>query len=221
MEKLKKEKLALPERGRGVGTRTIRKEIVSRDADGQWERIRKMVGDMPARKMLPIAEEIERINNNTERGLALRKAAVKRMKLKDAQTLAGHVKAFTGDGLDLVLFAHQLLMVEDGEYRGWEVEMADKRWAVEFLADRGFGKAMQSLKVESTVRNASDEELIAEIKLLQEKMGGKVIDVNVLNQKLSGSGNANRENESGRASSLQGCAEGSGISGEDTQNRGV
>ena len=86
----------------------------------------------------------------------------------------------TGDGKDLIAYAYGVLM--EGEvveiptstgtrkalmYRGLEITTKDRIWAVEFLANRGFGKAEQTINISATIENKSTDELKQEaLKLL-------------------------------------------------------
>lgn len=108
----------------------------------------------------------------------------------------------TGNGRDLLDFAYGVLMATDKTkmitsygkeretltYNGMEVTMSDKKWAAEFLANRGFGRAEQHINVETSMTNKSTDELKNEaIKLLRkiahveeaiiEALPQKVIDI--------------------------------------------
>lgn len=53
-------------------------------------------------------------------------------------------------------------------YQGIEISAKEKIWAVEFLANRGFGRAEQNINVTNTIENRSSDELKLEaLKLLQ------------------------------------------------------
>ena len=88
----------------------------------------------------------------------------------------------TGNGRDLLDFAYGVLMASEKTkmitsygkeretltYHGMEVTMNDKKWAAEFLANRGFGRAEQHINVETSITNKSTDELKSEaIKLLR------------------------------------------------------
>lgn len=95
----------------------------------------------------------------------------------------------TGNGRDLVDFALGVLaadvIVEVPTtygvrhvlmYRGIEITAKEKVWAVEFLANRGFGRAEQNINVTNTIENRSSDELKLEaLKLLKKIV--KVKDV--------------------------------------------
>jgi len=55
------------------------------------------------------------------------------------------VRESTRDGAELVEFALKVLRSPDKELDGFPLTMGDKKWACDYLADRGFGKAAQSV----------------------------------------------------------------------------
>mgnify|MGYP001607148957 CR=1 FL=1 len=101
----------------------------------------------------------------------------------------------TGNGRDLLDFAYGVLMATEKKtmptsygkeretlmYSGMEVTMNDKKWAAEFLANRGFGRAEQHINVETSITNKSTDELKSEaIKLLRKiaKVQEVIIEAN-------------------------------------------
>lgn len=90
------------------------------------------------------------------------------------------VQKVTKNGKDLIEFAYGVLMESEpmevptstGKrqamiFRGLEVTQKDRIWAVEFLANRGFGKAEQTINISATIENKSTDELKQEaLKLL-------------------------------------------------------
>lgn len=95
----------------------------------------------------------------------------------------------TGNGRDLIEYAYGVLM-EGKEvevptstgvrkalmYRGVEITSKDRIWAVEFLANRGFGRAEQNINIAATVENKSTDELKLEALKLLHKIA-KVQDI--------------------------------------------
>lgn len=86
----------------------------------------------------------------------------------------------THGGKDLIEFAYGVLTADTivevptstGTrkavlFRGIEITAKEKIWAVEFLANRGFGKAEQTINISATIENKSTDELKQEaLKLL-------------------------------------------------------
>lgn len=86
----------------------------------------------------------------------------------------------TNGGKDLIEFAYGVLTADTIVelptstgirravlFRGIEITAKEKIWAVEFLANRGFGKAEQTINISATIENKSTDELKQEaLKLL-------------------------------------------------------
>jgi len=159
-----------------------------RDMDAEYEAAQASPSDdtwppedspaiIPPMKPLPIAEVINKLKSEDEVYRARKAFLTKNARVTEKQEFVEYIKKFTDDGLDLVLFAWGVLKAEGYEYGGCVIDIKAKIWACEYLTDRAFGKAQQNLKIDSTIHNTSDEELLKEVRLLQEKLGRKVMDV--------------------------------------------
>ncbi len=173
--------------------------LKKRDRDTEFEKAMKDVGGNewppelpsgiaePALKPLPIVETIDKLKVEDERYRARKALLIEQAKITEKQEFVDYIRKFTDDGLDLVLFAWGVLKAEGYEYGGCVIDIKAKVWACEYLTDRAFGKAQQNIKIDSTIHNASDEELLKEVRLLQEKLGKKVMDVEFKTNDAAGS----------------------------------
>lgn len=90
------------------------------------------------------------------------------------------VQKVTKNGRDLIEFAYGVLMADTVKeiptsygkrqalmYEDIEITVKEKIWAVEYLTNRGFGKAEQTINISATIENKSTDELKQEaLKLL-------------------------------------------------------
>lgn len=132
----------------------------------------------PPGKPLPAVAVVERTIADNAIYKARRAALLRDINITEKKDFVDYIKAITEDGLDLILFAWGVLKCESTAYAGVEIDIKAKIWAAEYLTDRAFGKAQQNLKIDTTLHNASDDELLKEVRLLQEKLGDKVLNVN-------------------------------------------
>ena len=134
-----------------------------------------------------------RVNNDMPR--IFRKAGV-----SQRDSFQAMCQKVTENGKELITFAMGVLTATKMEvvattagfkkvlrYKGIEITAKEKIWAVEFLANRGFGKAEQVINVNNTSDNKSTDELRLEaLKILQkvarvqeavQQAEAKVVDV--------------------------------------------
>ena len=134
-----------------------------------------------------------RVNNDIPR--IFRKAGV-----SQRDSFQAMCQKVTGNGKNLIEFAIGVLTATKMEevptgfgykkvlrYMGIDITAKEKIWAVEFLANRGFGKAEQVINVNNTSDNRSTDELRLEaLKILQkvakvqeavQQAEAKVVDV--------------------------------------------
>lgn len=150
----------------------------------------------------------------------LRKVAAMKARIKGERRrgIAEYIRSVTDDGADLVMFALEVLRTDEGEVDGCEVNMQAKIWSVEYLTDRAFGKAVNMIKVDSTIHNVSDEEIIREINLIKERLGEKPIDVEI--KQLAEGVTDDREQDEG-IGAAKGLVEGEGAAGENESDSEV
>lgn len=180
----------------------------------------------PAGNPLPAAVIAERTRADNETYKARRAALLKDANISEKRDFVDYIKAITDDGLDLILFAWGVLKCESVDYAGVEIDIKAKIWAAEYLTDRAFGKATQNLKIDTTLHNASDDELLKEVRLLQEKLGNKVLNANFKTEAIAGSNDTNgsaghNENEPHGTSSVSRGIEGNGMAGEDSPDKRI
>mgnify|MGYP001577568479 FL=1 len=126
----------------------------------------------PVKKKLPTEERLEEmINADNERKLKLDELA-RLHNAGEADTLTEFIRKTTFDGRELVLFHLEVLRDTTGVYKGCAVELKHKQYAAACLEDRGWGKAVANLNINTTNMNKSDELLLAEIRLLEDKIKG-------------------------------------------------
>jgi len=170
--------------------------------------------DSPAMRPLPMAETINKLKAEDETYRARKAFLIERSSVVGKQEFVEYIKKFTDDGLDLALFAWGVLKAEGYEYGGCVIDIKAKIWACEYLTDRAFGKAQQNIKIDSSIHNASDDELLKEVRLLQEKLGKKVMDVGFKKEPVLGAYQAG-----GAAVDVQGicevASEDKGVASED------
>jgi len=211
---------------RGAGCKIPK--LKKRDRGAEFDAAGKSTGEwpeetlLPARKPLPIVSTIDMLREDDLRYKERKAVMIQQSGITEKMEFVDYIRTLTEDGLDLILFAWGVLKTEGGTYMGIELEFKDKIWATEFLADRAFGKAQQNIKIDSTTHNASDEELLKEVRLLQEKLGKKVLDVEFKKEAIStGSG---KEMESGAAEQARAADDFSGIrdmAGTDKKEAGT
>ena len=126
----------------------------------------------PVKKKLPTEERHEEmINADMERKEKLDELA-RLHNAGEADTLTDFIRKTTFDGRELVLFHLEVLRDTTGTYKGCTVELKHKQYAAACLEERGWGKAVATLNVNTTNMNKSDELLLAEIRLLEDKIKG-------------------------------------------------
>lgn len=159
----------------------------------------------------PAEERLHAAVQRDERYLRKVKEMKARIRGDRRRGIADYIRSVTDDGADLVLFALEVLRTDEAYLDGCEVDLKAKIWAVEYLTDRAFGKAVNTIKVDSTIHNVSDEEIVREINLIKERLGEKPIDVEC-KQLAEGEDNGEQDEGIGTA---EGLAEGEGAAGEN------
>ena len=163
-------------------------------------------------------ERLHAAAQRDERYLRKVKAMKERIKGDRRRGIADYIRSVTDDGADLVLFAVEVLRTDEGIVDGCEVDLKAKIWAVEYLTDRAFGKAVNMIKIDSTIHNVSDEEIIREINLIKERLGEKPIDVEC--KQLAEGVTDDREQDEG-IGAAKGLVEGEGAAGENESDSEV
>lgn len=108
--------------------------------------------------------------------------------VKEMDGLDEFIRRATNGGRELAIFALEVIRNETGEYMGSSVDMRHRLQCMEYLTDRAFGKAVSNVNVTSLNMNLTDTELIASIKLMQEKIRNAGYSLDVGTQAILGVG---------------------------------
>jgi hypothetical protein len=125
-------------------------------------------------------------NPNWTKGTSGNPAGTSRRQQSAARALAMRIQAETRDGAEVVDFALAVLRAGSptagsgpAMHGLTEVTTADKRWAVDYLTDRGWGKAPQTIEIQTegesmpaiVLRGVTDDDLDAAERVLREGLG--------------------------------------------------
>lgn len=160
----------------------------------------------PVKKKLPTEERHEELlYADAERKVKLDELA-RLHNAGEADTLTEFIRKTTFDGRELVLFHLEVLRDTTGTYKGCLVELKHKQYAAACLEDRGWGKAVSNLNINTTNMNKSDELLLAEIRLLEDKIKGA--DFRII-----------KDGDKGGLAALPGLDSGVAKAGEDSSDK--
>lgn len=183
---------------------------------------------MPGSKPLPTEERYAALMAADEEYQKEKEYLFRRKELQERREFSDFIKALTGDGIELAMFAYGILRTTSTMYRNVIIDAKAKIWACEYLTDRAFGKATNNVKIDSTIHSTSDDDLIKEIALLRERLGNKVIDIEgkVENVLTDARDIKERDNESGECQqaglvAIPPALEGVGVSGENETDKGI
>ena len=125
-------------------------------------------------------------NPNWTKGTSGNPAGTSRRQQSAARALAMRIQAETRDGAEIVDFALAVLRhggVSAGSSSAMhglaEVTLTDKRWAADYLTDRGWGKAPQTIEIQTDgeprpaieLRGLTNDDLDAAERVLREGLG--------------------------------------------------
>lgn len=125
-------------------------------------------------------------NPNWTKGTSGNPAGTSRRQQSAARALAMRIQQETRDGAEVVDFA--LAVLRHGGVNAasgtamnglTEVTLTDKRWAADYLTDRGWGKAPQTIEIQTegepmpaiVLRGVTDDDLDAAERVLREGLG--------------------------------------------------
>jgi hypothetical protein len=129
-------------------------------------------------------------NPNWTKGTSGNPAGTSRRQQSAARALAMRIQQETRDGAEVVDFALAVLRhggVNQGSGAAMhglgEVTLTDKRWAADYLTDRGWGKAPQTIEIQTegepmpaiVLRGVTDDDLDAAERVLREGLGAEPI----------------------------------------------
>ena len=129
-------------------------------------------------------------NPNWTKGTSGNPAGTSRRQQSAARALAMRIQQETRDGAEVVDFA--LAVLRHGGVNAasgptmhglTEVTLTDKRWAADYLTDRGWGKAPQTIEIQTegepmpaiVLRGVTDDDLDAAERVLREGLGADPI----------------------------------------------